>query len=371
VADRREIETTNGPTFVLCIENNAIRAQALLLCESIRRFCGRHRDAPILAIAPRPGLGIDGETIRRLDGMGVEYAEEPLNLVCPEYGSANRVFAAAWAEGRARTEWVVVLDSDTVLLEELELPAEADVAARPVDVKGCATVGPGDPFEDYWTRLAGLHDVSLGCLPFIRTTVCNSRIRASYNGGLIAVRRERGILSAWAELFSRSVAAGLKPWRRSGLNVRASTGLVGRAASEYWGSNQAAAALAIWSRTRRVVHFPETCNVPLHLLVDQPELRARARRAPLVHVHYHWLFAECHQAALAALRDMGLAPSRLEWLAARLPLPVRRPLSGRTRGSWGDASAGHGAAASDGAAAASTDEGSRAAAWPASAPGSR
>ena len=44
-------------TFVLCIENNAIRAQALLLCESIRQFGGPHRCAPILAVAPRPGLG--------------------------------------------------------------------------------------------------------------------------------------------------------------------------------------------------------------------------------------------------------------------------------------------------------------------------
>jgi hypothetical protein len=253
--------------------------------------------------------------------MGVQYAEEPLNRVCPEYGSANRVFAAAWAERRAASEWVVVLDSDTIFLDELELPAEADAAVRPVDVKGSATEGPGDPFEDYWTRLAELQDVPLDCLPFIRTTVCNRRIRASYNGGLIAVRRERGILSAWSDLFSRSVAAGLKPWRGRDLNVRASTGLVGREASEYWGSNQAAAALAIWSRTKRVVHFPDTYNLPLHLVIEHPELRTRARTSPLVHVHYHWLFTDPHhEAALGALRDMGMAPDRLEWLTARLPL---------------------------------------------------
>ena len=57
--------------------------------------------APILAVAPRPGLGIDSEARRRLDAMAVDYVEEPLNRVCPQYGSANRVFAAAWAEGCA------------------------------------------------------------------------------------------------------------------------------------------------------------------------------------------------------------------------------------------------------------------------------
>ncbi len=319
MAARRESETPEDTTFVLCIENNAIRAQALLLCESIRRFGGRHRGAPILAVAPRPGLGIDGETLRRLEAMGVEYAEEPLNRACPEYGSANRVFAAAWAEARARSEWVVVLDSDTVFLNELELPADADVAVRPVDVKGSATEGPGDPFEDYWQRTAELLGVSLGCLPFIRTTVCDSRVRASYNGGLIAVRREAGVLSAWAELFAHSVAAGLKPWRGRDLNVRASTGLVGRKASEYWGSNQTAAALAIWSRTQRVVHFPDSCNLPLHLVAEHPELRART--TPLVHVHYHWLFTDPHhETALADLRDLGVAADRIEWLNRRLPL---------------------------------------------------
>jgi hypothetical protein len=307
--------------FVLCIERNAIRAQALLLCESIRRFCGRHRSAPILAVAPRSGLGVDLETRRRLQAMDVEYAEEPLNRVCPEYGSANRVFTAAWAERRLRSEWVVVLDSDTVFLDELLPPAEADVGVRPVDTKGSTTEGPGDPFEGYWQRLAEIQGVSLDCLPFVRTTVDDRRVRASYNGGLTVVRREKGILGAWAELFSRSVAAGLKPWKGSGLNVFASTGLVGLEASEYWGSNQAAAALAIWSTTKRVFVYPDTHNVPLHQLVEHAELRARPRTSPLVHVHYHWLFADPHhEAALAALSEMGVASDRLEWLAARLPL---------------------------------------------------
>jgi hypothetical protein len=314
---------SDAPTFVLCIENNAIRAQALLLCESIREFGGRHRDAPILAVAPRPGLGIaiDSETRRRLDALDVEYVEEPLNRICPAYGSANRVFAAAWAEARARTEWIVVLDSDAVFLEELELPAEFDVAVRPVDTKGSTTEGPGDPFEAYWTLLAALQGVPLDCLPFVRTTDGGHCVRASYNGGLIVVRRSQGILRAWADLFSRSVAEGLKPWRGSHLNVFASAGYVGEAASEYWGSNQAAVALAIWSTTRRVLQYPDIYNVPLHQVMEHPERTARPRPSPLVHVHYHWLFTRpYHEPAFALLRDLGVAPDRLDWLAARLPL---------------------------------------------------
>jgi hypothetical protein len=308
-------------TFVLCIEQDANRAQALLLCESIRRFGGRHRAAPILAVSPRPGLGIDEATRRRLAALDVEHAEEPLNLACPEYGSANRVFAAAWAERRAQSDWIAVLDSDTLLLDELALPPEADVAVRPVDTKGAATEGPGDPFEGYWRALAELEGVPLDRLPFLVTAVCGRRVRASYNGGLVVARRESGILGGWAELFARSVAAGLKPWRGSGLNVRSSTGLVGEEASEYWGSNQAAAALAIWARTSRVVHYPESHDVPLQLLAERPELAARRRGAPLVHLHYHSLFSDPHHhGSLQVLRYLGLGADRLDWLAARLPL---------------------------------------------------
>jgi len=308
-------------TFVLCIEDNEIRAQSLLLCESIRRFGGRHGSAPILAVAPRPGLGVDRETRVRLDALGVEYAEEPLNITCPEYGSANRVFAAAWAEARVRSEWIAVLDSDTVFVGEPELPPDADVGVRPVDMKGSATAGPGDPFEGYWERLAEIQGVRLDRLPFVRATASGHRVRACYNGGLTVVRREKGLMQATADLFSRSVAAGLRPWLGRGQDVHASTGFVGPEASEYWGSNQAAAALAIWSLSDRVSLYPAAYNLPLHLLTTSRALTTRLRRSRLIHLHYHWLFTEpYYERALARLRMAGARRDQLDWLRARLPL---------------------------------------------------
>lgn len=320
--------SANAPdevTFVLCIENNGIRNQALLLCESIRRWTGRYRNAAIVAVSPRPGLGIGADDRRRLDRMGVSYIEAPLNRICLEYGSANRVFAAAWAEAHARSEWIVVLDSDTVFLDEPDLPEDADVAVRPVDTKGSATTGPGDAFEDYWRRLAALGGVALEALPLVDTTDGRHRVRASYNGGLVVVRRSLGILGAWADLFTRSVVAGLKPWRGSNLNVHASTGYVGIEASEYWGSNQAAAALAIWRATERVRHYPATYNVPLHLWLEQSQLQKGPLTGPLVHVHYHWTFTGPHdRRALARMQELGATKDHIDWLQARLPLGRHR-----------------------------------------------
>ncbi len=321
--DWRREEAPATLSFVLCIENNAIRDQALLLCESIRRFGGRHNRSPILAFAPRPGLGVDPGTRRTLKDLDVEYIDEPLNTTCREYAPANRVFAGAYAERHVRTDFLVVLDSDTVWLDEPELPPGADAAARPVDHKGSATRGPGDRFEAYWAKLAQICGISLDRLPMLRSTIGNEHIRASYNAGLTTVRRQKGILARCAELFAASVTEGMRPYRGTGTNIFASTGHVGQAGSEYWGSSQAALTLAIWSSTERVVHYPDHYNVPLHLIAADGEIDSRWLCHPPVHLHYHWMFGQQHhETAMELLAKLGLSEDRRAWLASRTPLDV-------------------------------------------------
>ena len=254
--------------------------------------------------------------------LHVGYVDEPLNTTCPEYGSANRVYAAAWAEVHCDSDFVVVLDSDTVFLDQPDLSLDADAIVRPVDSKGSATRGPGDPFEDYWAGLARLDGTSIESLPYVHATIGGERIRASYNGGLIVARREKGILVRWADLFSRSVGAGMRPYSGSGIDIFASTGNVGRMASEYWGSNQAALALAIWATTDRVLHFPDCYNVPLHLIAADGDIDPRWLARPPVHLHYHWMFARhYHEIAMELLATLGVPSDRLLWLARRTPLP--------------------------------------------------
>lgn len=320
--ETRPAQPDPSVTFVLCIEDNAIRSQALLLCESIRRFGGRYRDAPIFAFAPRPGLGIDAATRKLLDAMDVRYVDEPLNTECREYGSANRVFAAEWAEKHCHSDFIVVLDSDTVFLGEPDLPTSADIAVRPVDTKGSATSGHGDHFEAYWVQLAGLCGTNIDRLPYIRTSVTHENIRASYNGGLVVVRREAGILGRWADLFRRSIRLGIKPYRGIPASITASTGDVGPMAAQHWGSNQAALAVVIWADTDRVLHYPATYNVPLHMIRDGGQVAPAWRLLPPVHIHYHWMLTPSHHVtAMRILETLGVPPDRLAWLARRTPLP--------------------------------------------------
>src|SRR5881227_86992 len=137
------IEEKPDVGFIACIEGGVLEAQALLLFDSIRRYAGRFRDCSLYALSPRAGHAISTDARRRLDELGAVYVDTVLNTECPEYGSANRVAAAAHIEDTRPHEILVVLDSDTLFLREPSefiLPPEVDVAVRPVDLKGMSTV---------------------------------------------------------------------------------------------------------------------------------------------------------------------------------------------------------------------------------------
>jgi hypothetical protein len=323
--------------FVACIEAGALERQALLLFESIRAFGGALAECPIYALAPRAGLGVRGEARDRLDALGVVYIDEVLNTECFEYGSANRVAAAAHIESTTAHELLVVLDSDTLVLREptaFLLPRDVDVAARPVDRKDICTSGPEDPHDAYWRELCEICGVRYDDIPWVPSYVDDIRAKASYNGGLVVVRSDRGILRRWSEFFLASLRAGLRP-RAAAVAIRSSTGAVAGRASRMWGSNQAALSLAMWSTTRRVQTLEPTYNYPLHLHEALGERRVRDFNR-LVHVHYHWLFEPDAIAENPITAPTStLAAEKVAWLRARTPFPPVRGMAARRAGRRG------------------------------------
>jgi hypothetical protein len=303
--------------FLICVEANRLEPQARLLCESIRTFGGRYRKAPILAVSPRPGLALGPEARARLELLDVSYVVEPLNETGSPYGTINRVVAGAWAERVSPRPYLVLLDTDTVFVGEPSF-VRADAGVRPVDVKGSASSGIGDPLDAYWTRMCGFGGVEPSRLPSIATTIDNVRIRASYNGGFAVVRRDLGILQRTREIFFASLAENLRPWAGAGLDVHASTGPVGTEASEWWGSSQAALSAGIWSRTSDVHIYDERYNIPLHLLDSHHSWPMPAGFEPIL-LHYHYLAEPQHQAQLRqALERAGCSPEIAGWIEARL-----------------------------------------------------
>jgi hypothetical protein len=310
--------------FVLCVERGVLEAQALLLCASVRHLTGDLAGAPIYALSPR-GRHPPRETLAALTALGVLYDDRPLNEECADYGSANRVAAAAHVERTTGHELLVVLDSDTLFLDAptaFALPASTVAAVRPVDLKGMCTAGGDDPCDRYWRQLCDCCGVSYDVLPWLTTSVDQERVKACYNGGLVVVRRAAGILERWWELFLRSVRRGLRPWSEPP-RVLSSTGMVDAAAARWWGSNQAALSLALWSSTGSVELLPPGYNYPLHLHERAPAGLREGALGELVHVHYHYLFGRDSPQPNPLLDPVlpVAAPVR-EWLRARLPLPA-------------------------------------------------
>jgi hypothetical protein len=198
---------------------------------------------------------------------------------------------------------------------------DVDVALRPVDVKGMCTTGDGDAYDPYWRGLCDLAGIEYGQLPFVTPTLDDRPIKASYNGGLVIVRRSSGILQKAADLFSRSVRAGLRP-HYLGQAVHASTGFVGEIASAHWGSAQATLSAAIWGTTDRVRILEPTYNVPLHIWDEWHARHASLPLGDLVHVHYHWLCSPDHARSNPLLDGrLPLSPEVAAWLRSRVPFP--------------------------------------------------
>jgi hypothetical protein len=207
--------------FVACIERGELEKKAILLCRSIRRFAGRHADAPIYTFQPREGTTITAETAAQLSDLGVHHSSERLNTAFADYAIGNKIFAAARAEELAGEDVLVFLDSDSVILDEpraLELRDGIDAAVRPVDFhhnsgepesdddpfwrtrfRRVGSSGPGDPMDAYWLRMYELLGVE--ARPFVETACSRQRIRAYFNSGLIAVRRSARLFAQWRDDF--------------------------------------------------------------------------------------------------------------------------------------------------------------------------
>jgi len=309
----------NEIAFLICVEANRLEPQARLLCESIRTFGGRYRQAPILAVSPRPALALGPEARAHLEALGVSYVVEPLNDTGNSYGTINRIVAGAWAEAVSPRPYLVLLDTDTLFVAEPEF-VRADVGVRPVDVKGSASSGAGDPQDAYWVRMCRLGGIDPSRLPMLATTIDGVRIRASYNGGFTVVRRDLGILARTHEIFFASFEENLRPLAGKEQNVLASTGFVGLETSEWWGSSQAALSIAIWSRTSDVHTFDECYNIPLHNLVEPGRSWPLGEGREPVLLHYHYLAEVEFQAHFRhVLARIGCSPDVLRWIEDRLP----------------------------------------------------
>lgn len=309
-------------SFVLSVEQGKLEAQAILLAESLRTFGGRYANAPVYAISPRPARRMGDDCAAKLKSLRVNVIFEDLLPKDEAYGTRARLACCVWAEQNLMSEILISLDNDMFFVQEPDFGLQGiDFLARPVDIKGICTTGPGDPRDAYWQRVARVAGVGYEEIIQVETTVDRVRVKASYNGGMVAVRRNQGIFTRASEIFNILKEQDLAPYRLGEHNVYASMGYVGGEASRWWGSAQIILSLAVTQKKARIGIAPSTYNMPAHSLQEAASLGNLITLKNAVLVHYHWLLEPDHiKTDELFYGSADLPPEILAWLRHRVPL---------------------------------------------------
>jgi hypothetical protein len=290
--------------FLIRVARGKLESQSLLFAESVRAWGGGLADAPVYAFTT-PEDSPAGDTLDRLRALDVEHVELRLDTPYRDPPVLNKVFVSAWAERELDHDVLAFVDSDTVFLDEPhELTLDgADgsmlAAAKPVgNSRTAGSTGPGDPNEPYWQLV---YDVlGVRSWPFVTTSVDRARIRAYWNTGLIAARRDAALFGAWERALVRLFEAGCV-FKKPVL------------------MEQVAWAGVIADVHDRVRVLPEEYNYPLPKRTLLPPGVRDLELDDLVHVHYHrWGHLPGFLGEVRPRLDP--ASERFRWLADRFPL---------------------------------------------------
>lgn len=195
--------STDGTSFVCCVESGWLEPGTVRLVESLRRFGGRYAAAPIVAVTPRFGPPLSAETKRAFADWDVKHITPGIPNAYPWFNFFNKPLALVAAEEHIDTEAIGFLDSDLLIVrepDELELMPGEDFLSFPTHCKEMGTSGPGDPYEGLWRascRIAGLY---IEDLPWIVTAQTRERIRLYFNSGLFIYRRGTSLAAEYLRL---------------------------------------------------------------------------------------------------------------------------------------------------------------------------
>ena len=180
-------------------------AEALMLTRSIRRFAGKLRNHPIWVLIPQNLETLSESTRRELSALDAELIRFDVDRETLEFWFGGKVTASAAAESLAQgqADWLVWMDSDTLVLNE---PTEVWVNAGkhlgccPVMLKNISSLYD-EPINRFWDLIYRGCNTPLESIFPVTTIVDGVRIRAQFNAGLLVVRPEKELLRTWNANF--------------------------------------------------------------------------------------------------------------------------------------------------------------------------
>jgi len=191
--------------FILCIDRGELESKSRLLIDSLRRFGGFSRTAPVWVVQNSKHVDLDHDTLVFLDKQNVNLIAKRLEVIPRNLRFANKVAAASYVEKEINnpTETLIMLDSDMLCLNppsELLLE-EGQVAACTVGSRGIATEADKELTElwKYSFQIVGL-DPDLSWKTKTRND--GKDIWAYFNSAIVASRAVN-FFGRWKEFLAK------------------------------------------------------------------------------------------------------------------------------------------------------------------------
>ena len=192
--------------FAAFAEQEPDLAGIRIMIDSIRRFAGRFKDAPVWVYLTEGILASESKLLEEIESLGAEFRLGEAPEEATWFYLSRKVFAAAQAEKAAEgtADILAWLDVDTIFLQEpgeFLLPKGKSLGYRPVMHKNISPLYD-EPLDAFWERAYRNMEIT-DSLVFPMVTVADGdKIRPYINAGCLIVRPERGVLRKWAENFS-------------------------------------------------------------------------------------------------------------------------------------------------------------------------
>lgn len=180
-------------------------ANTLLLTESIREHGGDLSQSTIWCFMPDFGPKPSQTFQENMAAMDAELIFFEIERETARFFFAADIRAAAMAESLAlgKTDILIWLSSNTIILKEpvdFLLADGKNLGYRPVHHTNVGSIY-AEPIDAFWSCVYNYCEVPEDRMFPMKTHVDNSIIRPYFNAGMLVVRPERGLFSAWWDKF--------------------------------------------------------------------------------------------------------------------------------------------------------------------------
>lgn len=292
-------------TFVYCVESGYFEAQTILAIECLRKFGGCFAECPVLAVTPRQGPTLTAQTLKRFAELGVTYIRHDMKHPDSWYCYMNKALAAMLADEYAKTDQIIWMDSDTLVVQEPELlwlKPGVDFAICSTD-KNVGSSGPEDKNEAYWQALCDYYGIAIDQLPWIMTEYQQQKVRFRLHSGVYAYRRSTGLGKAFVEACEKMISSR-----------------IGYSRELPFPGDDVALSFAVVMHNLNWQLLPISYNY--EILPESPTYhREKLSNCQVLHYHYAATSPETTQWLLQEL--WSELPEVAQWLKARIPLEAK------------------------------------------------